>query len=78
MAPRVSKAKAPAKSVITATDPAVAGASTAAEDLGGDLHDIYNDILSAKIDLLASVPGPGRRQAMTELGRGLVCTSFVA
>ena len=69
----VTKSKASPKAPLA--DTAAAGASTLlspAEDLAGDLHDIYNDLLSAKTALLGLIPGSGCRQVMIDMEKALV------
>ena len=72
MAPRVTKSKASSKTPLVDTTAAAAVPLAPAEDLAGDLHDIYNDLLSAKTALLDSIPGPVRRQAMMDMEKALV------
>jgi hypothetical protein len=73
MAPRATKSKASPKVPLTDTAAATASAPVPpTEDLAGGLHDIYNDLLSAKTALVDSVPGSGRRQAMIDMEQTLV------
>ena len=73
MAPRISKVKTPAKKTLTAAAASAATAAAASSaQYTGDFYDLYNDLLAAKTDLVDSAPGPGRKRAMEELGKGLV------
>jgi hypothetical protein len=72
MAPRISKVKTPAKNTLTAATASAATAAASSAQYTGDFYDLYNDLLAAKTDLVDSAPGPGRKRAMEELGKGLV------
>ena len=73
MAPRASKNKTPAKATLVAASAAFAPPpSNPMNVLGGEFFDIYNDLLTAKNDVLASTPGGARKRAITELGSVMV------
>jgi hypothetical protein len=80
MAPRTLKPKTTAKATLTAAAaaavasssiPAAKAASSSAQ-FTGDFFDLYNDLLSAKTELVESVAGSGRKRAMEELGKAIV------
>lgn len=72
MAPRTSKGKAPAK----ALSPVARAPSNEFDAVGDEFFEVYNDLLAAKSELVASAPGSERKRFTGELGKNLVCALF--
>ena len=72
MAPRTSKGKATAPSAPVARAP-----SNEFENIGDEFFEAYNDLLVAKTDLVATIPGSERKRLTGELGKHLVCGLFI-
>jgi hypothetical protein len=79
MAPRVSRGKTPAQATLihagAAASAAVAPLSDN-EELGDAFHELYNDLLVLKDDLIATEPGSARKRLTGELGEALVCSQY--
>ena len=74
MAHRASKNKTPAKATLTAaaTSSAAPASANPMRRLAGEFHDVYNDLLAAKNDVLESLPGSARKRAINELSSVMV------
>jgi hypothetical protein len=67
MAPRTSKGKSVANAP-----------SLNVDELGDEFHEVYNDLLVIKTNLVATAPGVERKRLVAELGEHLVCDDFNA
>jgi hypothetical protein len=82
MAPRTFKGKTPVNQIPTAAAASAAAATSAGVPSSltaftGDFFDLYNDLISAKTELLESAPGSARKRAMEELGKAIVSLFFL-
>lgn len=73
MAPRVSKEKTIAK----ASSPIARAPSIDVDEVGDEFHEVYNNLLVIKGDLLATTPGADRKRLVGELGNHLVCDGLL-
>lgn len=81
MAPRVPRGKTPAQATLVHAGAAASAAVAVAplsdnEELGDAFHELYNDLLVLKNDLIATEPGSARKRLIGELGEALVCFQY--
>ena len=81
MPPRSAKGKTPSKATLASTAAVAASTDSSAHlplsgELAGHFFDLYNDLLTAKSDVLSSAFGAERKRAIAALGAELICVLF--
>ena len=71
MAPRSSKGKSSAKDTPTAAATAIPSLANR-DELGDEFHEVYNDLLVTKIDLVETSHGSARKRLASQMGEELV------